>query len=61
MLLCNRRYAIIQLTKSSGVLLLKQQSTYLLDQLMKSFKNKLISYKPEEDIFQNAKSLFIQS
>lgn len=51
-LLCNRRYDIIQLTKSSGILLLEQQSTYLLDQLMKSFKNRINFYKPEEDIFQ---------
>lgn len=60
MLLCNRRYDIIQLTKSSGVLLLEQQSTYLLDQLMKSFKNRIDFYKPEEDIFQKYK-VFVYS
>lgn len=37
------------------VLLLEQESIYLLDQLMKSFKNRIIFYKPEEDIFQKYK------
>lgn len=37
------------------VLLLEQESIYLLDQLMKSFKNRIIFYKPEEDSFQKYK------
>lgn len=39
------------------VLLLEQESIYLLDQLMKSFKNRIIFYKPEEDIFQKYRVL----
>lgn len=41
----------------SGILLLEQEGAYLLDQLMKSFKNRINFYKPAEDIFQKYKVL----